>query len=264
MNREDLGKKKGAGQGTVRGTSRAARSVPRRAAGEQIMAMQIKRIEKDFLLEEVYKEQMPLRCLMNGAAYSLTLEKTAGAELCLTSKQIIPGLKETQKLSLLFDWRGQVISFSAEILSFRHEHLVAKAPECLYKNLTRAYSRVSSPQGIKLQLSKPGLVKKESLEGKLIDISVSGLLFAYPFPILSALLGPKSSELSLTIVCPALAPRRSITPHARIVRRYKDNAQHYFGCRFLDLDPENIDCLFECIYGRPCTDANAAFLSGQV
>jgi hypothetical protein len=163
---------------------------------------------------------------------------------------------------LLFNWNGQVISFSAEILSLRHEHIAAKGPEALYKKLTRAYSRVPSPPGIKLQLSKPGFIKKESLEGKLIDISVSGILFAYPYPILSALLGPKSSELSITIALPS--PPRSITPHVRIVRRYHDPVQHYYGCRFLDLAPEDTDCLFECIYGRPFTDADAAFLSGQV
>jgi hypothetical protein len=226
------------------------------------MAMQIKRIEKDFLLKAVYEEQLPLVCLMNRVSYSLILEKPAGPELYLTAKQIIPGLKPAQKLSLLFNWKDQVFSFSAEILSLRHEHLVAKAPELLYKNLSRSYSRAPGPPGITLQLIKPGLVSKETFEGKLIDISVSGLLFAYPFPILSALLGPKSSELSLRIALSS--PPRSIIPQARIVRRYKDNTQHYFGCRFLDLDPEDTRRLFEGIYGRPFTDGDAAFLSGQV
>jgi c-di-GMP-binding flagellar brake protein YcgR len=226
------------------------------------MAMQIKRIEKDFLLKAAYEGQTLLMGLMNRAAYSFIMEKPAGAEMCLTAKQIIPGLKEMQKLSLLFDWRDQVISFSVDILSMRHEHIVAKAPEALYKNLTRSYARAPRPQGISLQLIKPGLVNQETIEGKRIDISVSGILFAYPFPILSALLGPKSSELSLRIALPS--PPRSIAPNARIVRRYKDNAQHYFGCRFLELDPEDTRHLFEGIYGRPFNDTGAAFLSGQV
>jgi hypothetical protein len=225
-----------------------------------MMAMQIRRIEKDFLLKAVYEEHLPLMCLMNRAAYSLILEKPAGPELYLTAKQIIPGLKPAQKLSLLFNWKDQVFSFSAEVLSLRHEHLAAKAPEALYKNLSRSYSRAPGPPGITLQLIKPGLVNQETFEGKLIDISVSGLLFAYPFPILSALLGPKSSELSMRIGLPS----RSIVPHARIVRRYKDNAQHYFGCRFLDLTMEDTRHLFEGIYGRPFSDTGAAFLSGQV
>jgi hypothetical protein len=229
-----------------------------------MMAMQIKRIEKDFLLKAAYEEQTPLMCLMNRVSYSLILEKPAGSELYLTAKQIIPGLKPAQKLSLLFNWKDQVFSFSAEILSLRHERLTAKAPELLYKNLARSYSRAPGPPGITLQLIKPGIVKNETFEGKLIDISVSGMLFAYPFPILSALLGPKSSELSLRIALSS--PPRSIAPHARIVRRYKDNAQRYFGCRFLDLTMEDVYCLFECIYGRPFndTDDDDAFLSGQV
>jgi hypothetical protein len=38
----------------------------------------------------------------------------------------------------------------------------------------------------------------------------------------------------------------------------------YFGCRFLDVAPEDMRFLFEYIYGKPFTDSDASFLSGQV
>jgi hypothetical protein len=104
-----------------------------------------------------------------------------------------------------------------------------------------------------------GKLKNEPFEGKVIDISASGLLFTYPHSPLSAALLP-DSELSVKL----LTPRRSVHTNAKIVRRYKDNIQDYFGCRFLDMAPEDLRFLFEFIYGKPFTDSDASFLTGQV
>jgi c-di-GMP-binding flagellar brake protein YcgR len=104
-----------------------------------------------------------------------------------------------------------------------------------------------------------GKIKNEPFEGKVIDISASGVLFAYPHSGLSSALLP-DSELSVKVV----TPRRSINAAAKIVRRYKDNSMGYFGCRFLDIAPEDMRFLFEFIYGKPFTDTDASFLSGQV
>ncbi|MDR3130194.1 MAG: PilZ domain-containing protein [Treponema sp.] len=104
-----------------------------------------------------------------------------------------------------------------------------------------------------------GRIKNTPFEGKIIDISVSGLLFAYPLSAISEALAP-GSELSVTVKTPV----RSISARARVVRRYKDNIQGYFGCRFLDMRPEDTRFFFEFIYGRPFTDAEAMFLTGCV
>jgi len=104
-----------------------------------------------------------------------------------------------------------------------------------------------------------GKMKNEPFGGKIIDISASGLLFTYPHSVLSSTLLP-DNELSVRLT----APRRTVNCKARIVRRYKDNIQGYFGCRFMDMVPEDLRFLFEYIYGKPFTDTEAAFLSGQV
>ena len=104
-----------------------------------------------------------------------------------------------------------------------------------------------------------GKIKNEPFEGKIIDISASGLLFSYPnSPFASSLL--PYSDLAVRLV----TPRRMVNTRARIVRRYKDTAQGFFGCRFLDMAPEDLRFLFEYIYGTQFTDTDAAFLSGQV
>jgi hypothetical protein len=104
-----------------------------------------------------------------------------------------------------------------------------------------------------------GKLKNEPLSGKIIDISASGMLFAYPHSSLSVPLTPES-ELAIKMT----APNRTIRCNAKIVRQYTDSSIGYFGCRFLDMAPEDMRFLFECIYGKPLTDSDAAFLSGQV
>jgi hypothetical protein len=104
-----------------------------------------------------------------------------------------------------------------------------------------------------------GKLKNDPFGGKVIDISASGLLFAYPHSPLSTALLP-DSELSVKL----LTSRRSITTKAKIVRRYRDHTQGYFGCCFLDMAPEDLRFLFEFIYGKPFTDADASFLAGRV
>ncbi|MDR1950013.1 MAG: PilZ domain-containing protein [Spirochaetaceae bacterium] len=104
-----------------------------------------------------------------------------------------------------------------------------------------------------------GRLKNEPFQGKVVDISASGLLFAYPHSPLSTALLPES-ELSVRLI----APHRTINTNAEIVRRYKDATMGYFGCRFLDMVPEDMRFLFELIYGKPFTDFDASFLAGQV
>ncbi|MDR2305007.1 MAG: PilZ domain-containing protein [Treponema sp.] len=412
------------------------------------MATPIKRIEKDFLLKVLYDEQIPVMYLRDRTEYVLILEKPAKGELFLKADRPISRLKPRDKLDLMFDYRGQVIIFSVVVDTFKDEHLVVQAPEFLYKNLDRSYSRVQNPADLLIQFTfkgdryslsypkvsefesssenmaelmrgmdpknlsglieqmaswikgyansyklvifkdqKPvspeerivaetgkaffmpntlagfpqadpypkkrliteehfkrylestgvdlayvgeaysrfikakydsgifsdawvpilfqeyvigyihvwinkegrlpfdfnlidtlyqfakilafslkvngyfekGKLKNESFDGKVIDISASGMLFAYPHSSLSSALLP-DSELAVKLT----TPKRVISANARIVRRYKDSSQGYFGIRFIDLAPEDMRFLFEYIYGKPFTDAEINLLSGQV
>jgi hypothetical protein len=103
-----------------------------------------------------------------------------------------------------------------------------------------------------------GRIKNEPFEGKIIDISASGLLFAYPHSTLSGALLP-DSELAVKLS----TPKRKIEAVAQIVRRYKDNTMGYFGCRFLDMAPEDVRFLFEYLYGKTFTDSEAGLVTGH-
>jgi hypothetical protein len=102
-------------------------------------------------------------------------------------------------------------------------------------------------------------LKNEPFTGNVIDISASGLLFAYPNSDFAMELQP---DFELSVKLSAL--KRTVNATAQIVRRYNDKTTYYFGCRFLDMAPEDIRFLFEFIYGKPFTDADAYFLTGRV
>ncbi|MCL2069877.1 MAG: PilZ domain-containing protein [Treponema sp.] len=104
-----------------------------------------------------------------------------------------------------------------------------------------------------------GKIKNEPFEGKIMDISASGFLFSYPLSSFAKAL-MLDSELAVQLQ----TERRTVNANARIVRRYVDKTHCYFGCRFINLEPENMRFLFEYIYGKPFTDTDASFLSGQV
>jgi c-di-GMP-binding flagellar brake protein YcgR len=105
-----------------------------------------------------------------------------------------------------------------------------------------------------------GKMQNEPFEGRVLDISASGLLFAYPLgsSILSTLL--VDAELTVTVE----APNRSVSVTAKIVRRFKDKSAGYLGCRFINMAPEDMRFLFEHLYGRQIEDNDSAFLFGQV
>jgi c-di-GMP-binding flagellar brake protein YcgR len=107
---------------------------------------------------------------------------------------------------------------------------------------------------------KHGLLENQPFECKVLDISASGLLFACQLG--SALMSTLLVDADLTVTIEA--PNRTINVIARIVRRFKDRTSGYFGCRFINVPPEDTRFLFEHLYGRQIDDDDSAFLSGQV
>jgi len=410
------------------------------------MATPIKRIEKDFLVKALFDEQIPVMHIKGQTQYILIVEKPTKGQMFFRSDRPIDGLKIRKKIDLMFDYRGQVIIYSVEVVDFKDEHIITLEPEFLYKNLDRSFSRVTTPSDLQVQFTflgdrynlsypkiteyeteatselfnslnpknisglidqmaawikgftsgyklvifrdvKPssteerllaetgksfylpstmgtfplddpypkkrlitedifkrylestgvdlqyvdsacarfieqkkktgifselwvpvlfqeyvlgyihiwinkegmlpfdygvienlyqfskvlasslkmngyldaGKLRNDPFEGKILDISASGLLFTYPNTSCAATL-LTDSELSVKLK----TIRRTVNTKARIVRRYKDKTQGYYGCRFMEMEPEDLRFLFEYIYGRPFTDKDLAFLSGQV
>jgi len=411
------------------------------------MATPVGRIEKEFLLNALFEEKIPIIYIRDRNEYALTLEHPANEEMTLCTSRPLGKLKIRSKLPLLFNYRGQIIDFTVEIMAQKDEFIICRTPEILYKNLDRNYLRVDAPSDVKVIFTfrgdrynlafpkvmeyenigtsdliksldphnlsslikqitgtlknfadgfkivnfkdkKPesmeerivsetgktlfipstvgflpktdpypkkrivtedifkrylestgigssflddncarflknkfeegifsdawvpilfqeyvigyihvwidkqgrlpfdfsvldhvyqfakvlafslkengyfehGRMQNEPFAGRVLDISASGLLFAYPLG--STLLATLLVDADLTVAIEA--PNRTISVIARIVRRFKDKSACYFGCRFINMAPEDMRFLFEHLYGRQIDDSDSAFLTGQV
>ena len=139
------------------------------------MATPIRHIEKDFLLKALYDEQIPVLYQKSQTHYTFTVDKPTKGQMSFKADRPVEGLKARKKLNLMFDYRGQVVTFAVEVITFKNEQIIAEAPEFLYKNLERSFSRVATPPELEVQftflgdrysLSYPKITEYESVNEK--------------------------------------------------------------------------------------------------
>ncbi|MDR2782859.1 MAG: PilZ domain-containing protein [Treponema sp.] len=104
-----------------------------------------------------------------------------------------------------------------------------------------------------------GRMKDRVINGKIADISASGLRFAVPNSFVFQSLQP-GVELAVTLQ----APQRTINAKANIRRRYKEGSLVYLGCGFTDITPDDSRFLFEIIYGKPANSVAENLIAGNV
>jgi len=120
------------------------------------MAKPVGRIEKEFFLNALYSENLPVIYVKDRTEYVLKLERPAGEELVFRPDRPMNKLPPNMKLPLLFDYRGQGIDFSAEVLAQKDDLIFCKTPDILYKNLDRNYLRVDAPSDLKILFNYQG------------------------------------------------------------------------------------------------------------
>lgn len=239
------------------------------------MAAPAGRIEKEVLFKTLFEEKLPIVYRKGDIEYILLLEHPAGEELVFRPDRPMGKLKIRSKLPLFFNYRGHTVDFTVDVLAQKDDLVFCKPPEMLSKNPERGCLRVDSPSDLKIILTfrgdrynlafslkengyfEDGGMNNDPSGGRILDISASELLFAYPpdTGLLSTLL--IGAELTVTIE----APKRTISATARIVRRFKDKAAACFGCRFINMAPEDTRFLFEYLYGRQLDDSDDATLT---
>ncbi|MDR0643501.1 MAG: PilZ domain-containing protein [Treponema sp.] len=104
-----------------------------------------------------------------------------------------------------------------------------------------------------------GHMKDRVINGKISDISASGLRFAVPNSFMFLTLQP-GVEIAVTLT----SPQRDIHTKVKIRRRYKEGSLVYLGCSFVDMSPTDTQYLFEFIYGKPNRGSAEVLFSGNV
>ena len=131
------------------------------------MATAVKRVERDFLLNALCSEKIPISYFRNRIEYYLTIKDVDKTSLHLNADDLINGLGPKNKVSFVFMYKNIRFSFSTVVKEIQNKHITTFIPEALYKNLDRSYARVNLPEGITVQC-------------KYIDEG-----YVLPFPILS-------------------------------------------------------------------------------
>lgn len=93
-----------------------------------------------------------------------------------------------------------------------------------------------------------GVSAARRFEAPIIDISASGLLFAHRREDLARDLSIHT-DVDITVKF----RDRKMVIGARVRRKFHDSQRNYFGVQFLRIDQEDLNFLFEKLYGRPYT-----------
>jgi hypothetical protein len=99
--------------------------------------------------------------------------------------------------------------------------------------------------------------KAQDFGADVIDISAGGLMFSNSSRELATSLLP-GSEIQLAIK----AKGRGVKALASVKRVFRDASRSYFGVEYAGLEPEDFRFLFESLYGRAFTDADASGVEG--
>jgi hypothetical protein len=104
-----------------------------------------------------------------------------------------------------------------------------------------------------------GHTKDRVIDGRIIDVSASGLRFAVANSFVFLTLQP-GVELAVTMTF----PQRDIQARIKIKRRYKEGSLVYLGCSFLNMSPDDAQYLFSFLYGKPEHESAEVLISGNV
>jgi hypothetical protein len=110
-------------------------------------------VEKEFLLKSFYDDQTDIMCRHNRLIYTMQIEKLERREIAFKTKEPISGLTPGNRLDLTVDYKGVIVVFVVEVCRISETGFVASFPGVLYKNLDRAYPRVTFPEEMHLRFA---------------------------------------------------------------------------------------------------------------
>jgi hypothetical protein len=104
-----------------------------------------------------------------------------------------------------------------------------------------------------------GRTKDRVINGKVVDISASGLRFVVPNSFIFLTLQP-DTEIAVRLY----TSDHTIDTKIKVRRRYKEGRLVNIGCSFMDMAPDDAKFLFDFIYGQPADDTSKEFHAGNV
>jgi len=127
------------------------------------MSREIRRIEKEFILKNAIEKHLPIELHYETHRYGYVLVSMTEDELVLhPAGESGLNAQPDDEVVAFMRFRGQVITFKTKITDMRNDALVLRQPEVVYRDLSRGFERILSPEGISVSFM---------VEGTRVDLS---------------------------------------------------------------------------------------------
>ncbi len=120
------------------------------------MAILVKSIEREFLLNTAMRERAALIMVAGGGEWNVLISKVDRASLTISHAAPLALLHKGKTLDFRYNVRGQTIAFKARILEPGDKTVLISMPEALYKNLSRRFARLAPPGDLAVSFSFSG------------------------------------------------------------------------------------------------------------
>ncbi len=199
--------------------------------------------EDDFPSKELYPEE---RVITKPELASL--EEEAGVQPHVVASKLGNILYEKAKKGILSELYCPIL-YNEYVVGYIYLANTTEKRDRITRELFEyvwEYSKVLCYSLVENGYFKAESAGEKRYEAPIVDMSASGLLFAHPSGDLARELHIHA-DLELTI----RIERRVISVVARIMRKFKDAENAYFGVLFMKMEPEDFRFLFEFLYGKP-------------
>jgi hypothetical protein len=111
------------------------------------LGIRVNRIEKEFVLNSLINQKIPVRFHGNKKEFEGTLVDYSEVTLSFNVGESA-GLEVGEELRIFFQFLNNTHTFSTKLTEIRGDVIITLHPEGLYKSLQRKHERVSTPVGI--------------------------------------------------------------------------------------------------------------------
>ena len=117
------------------------------------MSTLAKRIEKEYILNALYVEQVPVSCYVGREEYVMFAKTITRDVMILSVDRPFTGIRPEKKICLLFSYRDHLMVFDVHVLDIRGGEIICEVPAHIRKNLDRSHLRVVPPRNVEIAVS---------------------------------------------------------------------------------------------------------------
>jgi hypothetical protein len=120
------------------------------------MATNLKRIEKEFILGSARDDKLPFLLIAGSGEWPCLITSISPDGITFSHSMPLRLLKRSQAYEFRFVYREQPMAFRARVIELKDSSVTTEAPEAVYKNLGRRYSRRAPPTELSVSFGFKG------------------------------------------------------------------------------------------------------------